>query len=75
MNTHPSIYFHTKLRGACKFFMRNFPALYIYIYIYIITQLRVSRHLSFSISSTEKDIDTRLTKAWIAVDRLSIIWK
>ena len=26
-------------------------------------------------SSTEKDIDTRLTKAWKAIDRLSIIWK
>ena len=25
--------------------------------------------------STEKDIDTRLTKAWSAIDRLSIIWK
>ena len=31
--------------------------------------------LGNSISSTEKDIDTRLTKAWTAVDRLSIIWK
>ena len=28
-----------------------------------------------SISSTEKDIDNRLTKAWTAIDRLSIIWK
>ena len=27
-----------------------------------------------SVSSTEKDIDTRLTKAWTAIDRLSIIW-
>ena len=26
-------------------------------------------------ASTEKDIDTRLTKAWSAVNRLSIIWK
>ena len=24
---------------------------------------------------TEKDVDTRLTKAWTAIDRLSIIWK
>ena len=24
---------------------------------------------------TEKDIETRLTKAWTAIDRLSIIWK
>ena len=28
-----------------------------------------------SVSSTEKDIDSRLTKAWAAFDRLSIIWK
>ena len=28
-----------------------------------------------SVSSTEEDIDTRLTKAWSAIDRLSIIWK
>ena len=27
------------------------------------------------VSSTEKHIDTRLTKAWTAIDRLSIIWK
>ena len=26
-----------------------------------------------SVSSTEKDIDTRLTKAWTAIDRLSVI--
>ena len=32
-------------------------------------------YLGSSISSTEKDIDTRLTKAWAAIDRLSIIWK
>ena len=28
-----------------------------------------------SVSSTEKDINARLTKAWTAIDRLSIIWK
>ena len=28
-----------------------------------------------SVSSTEKDVDTRLTKASTAIDRLSIIWK
>ena len=32
-------------------------------------------YLGSSVSSTEKDIDTRLTKAWIAIDNLSIIWK
>ena len=28
-----------------------------------------------SVSSTKKEIDTRLTKAWTAIDRLSTIWK
>ena len=32
-------------------------------------------YLGSSDSSTEKDIDTRLTKAWTAIDRLSVIWK
>ena len=32
-------------------------------------------YLGSSVSSTEKDIDTRLTKAWTGIDRLSIIWK
>ena len=32
-------------------------------------------YLGSSVSSSEKDIDTRLTKAWTAINRLSIIWK
>ena len=32
-------------------------------------------YLGSSVSSTEKHIDTRLTKAWTAIDRLLIIWK
>ena len=32
-------------------------------------------YLGSSVTSTEKDIDTRLTKAWIVLDKLSIIWK
>ena len=32
-------------------------------------------YLRSSVSSTEKDIDMRLTKAWTAIKRLSIIWK
>ena len=32
-------------------------------------------YLGSSVSSTEKNIDTQLTKAWTAIDRLSIIWK
>ena len=35
----------------------------------------VDTYLGSSVSSTEKDIDTRLTKAWTAIDKLSIIWK
>ena len=31
--------------------------------------------LNLHFASTEKDIDTRLTKAWTAINRLSIIWK
>ena len=32
-------------------------------------------YLGSSVASTEKDIDTRLTKAWTAINRLSIIWE
>ena len=32
-------------------------------------------YLGSSVSSTEKDIDTRLTKAWTAINWLSVIWK
>ena len=32
-------------------------------------------YLGSSISSTEKNIDTRLMGAWTAIDRLLIIWK
>ena len=32
-------------------------------------------YLGSSVSSTEKDIDTRLTKTWTAIDKLSILWK
>ena len=32
-------------------------------------------YLGSSVSSTEKDIDMRLTKALTAIDRLSVIWK
>ena len=32
-------------------------------------------YLGSSVSSTEKDIDMQLTKAWTAIDKLSIIWK
>ena len=32
-------------------------------------------YLGSSVSSTETGIDTRLTKAWTAINRLSVIWK
>ena len=32
-------------------------------------------YLGSSVSPTEKDIETRLTKTWTAIDKLSIIWK
>ena len=32
-------------------------------------------YLGCSVSSTETDINTRLAKAWAAIDRLSVIWK
>ena len=32
-------------------------------------------YLGSSVSSIEKDTDTRLTKAWTAIDKLSVIWK
>ena len=32
-------------------------------------------YLGSSVSSTEKDIDTWLTEAWTAIDKLSMIWK
>ena len=34
-----------------------------------------STYLGSNVSSTERDIDTRLTKTWTAIDRLSIICK
>ena len=39
------------------------------------TSLKLVDKFTSSVSSTEKDIDTRLTKAWTAIDKLSIIWK
>ena len=32
-------------------------------------------YLGSSVSTTGTDIDTRLTKAWTAIDKLSVIWK
>ena len=32
-------------------------------------------YLGSSVSSTEKDINTQLAKAWTVIDKLSVIWK
>ena len=32
-------------------------------------------YIGSSVSSTERDINTRLAKAWTAINRLSVIWK
>ncbi len=32
-------------------------------------------YLGSSVSSTEKDMDRQRAKAWIAIDKLSVIWK
>ena len=55
----------------------------IYIYIYIRGAFKKVpdffcadiTYLGCSVESTEKDIETRLSKAWTAINRLSIIWK
>ena len=36
---------------------------------------RLLTYLGSSVASTEKDIETRLAKAWTAINRLSITWK
>ena len=62
---------------VCVFvYMCIYIYIYIYVYIYINTlTLDKLTYLESSVSSTEKDIDTWLTKAWTAIDGLSIIWK
>ena len=40
-----------------------------------VTSLKLVDKFTYSVSSTEKDIDMRLTKAWTAIDKLSITWK
>ena len=54
--------------------IRESRILYINVYIVCVLAYYYFLH-SVSVSSTEKDIDTGLTKAWTAIDRLSIIWK
>ena len=81
---------HLYMRLICCLFFLKLQYIYIYITEYMcynqtgnITTLDGASlrlvdkftYLGSSVSSTENDIDTRLTKAWTAIDRLSIIWK
>ena len=50
----------------------SFPCIYIYIYIYKMTSSHTSADIT---SSTESDVNICPTKAWTAIDWLSIIWK
>ena len=55
---------HTK-RNICAITKRGTPLKLVDKFTY----------LGSSVESTEKDIETRLTKAWTAINRLSTIWK
>ena len=50
------------------------PVIYIGAFL-LLTTWPGRRSIYNSVSSTEKDIDTRLTKAWTVIDKISIIWK
>ena len=43
----------------------------------VLTKMNIDKftYQGSSVESTEKDIETRLAKAWTAINRLSIIWK
>ena len=67
---HPSVEaIEKRAFGLFSTTVTNLTYIYIYIYIYKFT------YLGSSVESTEKDIETRLTKAWTAINRLSTIWK
>ena len=75
--------------ATVNFFTRvlNIPCFFVFLlgnifqphWLYSLKEWQVPLSTSFwysisSVSWTEKGIDTRLTKAWTATDRLSIIW-
>ena len=49
--------------------------IYIYYHLFDYSTQTGDNYLGSRVSSTEKDIDTRLTKAQTAINSLSIIWK
>ena len=65
------IWTHLGLFSAKK--IANF---YIYIFcIFFLHTVMWYQIFQSSVASSEKDIETRLAKAWTAINRLSIIWK
>ena len=46
-----------------------------YLSIYLSIYLSMFTYLGSSVSSTEIDINTRLAKAWVAINRLTVLWK
>ena len=64
----------TNINVACRFFARTPSRI---LWMVNICEVVVDKftYLGSSVESTEKDIETRLTKAWTAINRLSIIWK
>ena len=78
--THVEIFLFT-YECMPKIWLRG--CIYIYENIYVCVYLEGTplklvdkfTYLGSSVESTEKDIETRITKAWTAINRLSTIWK
>ena len=69
--------FHTQSyekKNKQQLYMIPWINLHIRVYVFFLYVYKFT-YLGSSVSLTKKDIDTRITKAWTAIDRLSIIWK
>ena len=53
----------------------NTLAMFRYLSFFSFLSILLNDQPGQQVESTEKDIETRLTKAWTAINRLSIIWK
>ena len=58
---------------ACMYVLCVHLCRYVCMYASMYIMMYVCMYVC--VLSTEKDIDTRLTKTWTAIDKLSIIWK
>ena len=67
---HKNIVCHKCSKRPTKYKIFFFQWIFLYFSWYWLIPYQGS-----SVESTEKDIETRLTKAWTAINRLSIIWK